>query len=94
MIIYNGQALESVAPVKIEDVRVSPIARNPQARQRPVRFGADFVRMGGGTRTVTITLAMLTQNTQPMQPIRDPQNLSNFWRPSDHLPIMVDFDMR
>ena len=26
-------------------------------------------------------------------PIRDPQNLSNFWRPSDHLPIMVDFDM-
>ena len=27
-------------------------------------------------------------------PIRDPQNLSNFWRPSDHLPIMVDFDMR
>jgi predicted phage tail component-like protein len=64
MIIYNGQALEAVAPVKIEDVRVSPIARNPQARQRPVRFGADFIRMGGGTRTVTITLAMLTQNTQ------------------------------
>ena len=27
-------------------------------------------------------------------PIRDPQNLSNFWRPSDHLPIIVDFDMK
>ena len=27
-------------------------------------------------------------------PVRDPQNLSNFWRPSDHLPILVDFDMR
>jgi len=27
-------------------------------------------------------------------PIRDPQNLSNFWRPSDHLPILVDFDMK
>ena len=27
-------------------------------------------------------------------PIRDPQNLSNFWRPSDHLPIIVDFDMQ
>ena len=26
MIIYNGQALEAVAPIKIEDVRVSPIA--------------------------------------------------------------------
>lgn len=27
-------------------------------------------------------------------PVRDPQNLGNFWRPSDHLPILVDFDMR
>ena len=27
-------------------------------------------------------------------PIRDPQNLSNFWRPSDHLPIVVDFNMK
>ena len=25
-------------------------------------------------------------------PVRDPQKLSNFWRPSDHLPIIVDFD--
>jgi len=27
-------------------------------------------------------------------PMKDPQNLSNFWRPSDHLPIIVDFDMK
>ena len=27
-------------------------------------------------------------------PVRDPQNLSNFWRPSDHLPIVVDFNMK
>ena len=27
-------------------------------------------------------------------PVRDPQGLSNFWRPSDHLPIVVDFDMK
>lgn len=27
-------------------------------------------------------------------PVRDPKMLSNFWRPSDHLPIVVDFDMR
>lgn len=26
-------------------------------------------------------------------PVRDAQGLSNFWRPSDHLPILVDFDM-
>ncbi len=24
-------------------------------------------------------------------PVRDPQGLSNFWRPSDHMPILVDF---
>lgn len=27
-------------------------------------------------------------------PVRDPQNLSNFWRPSDHMPILIDFDMK
>ncbi|MDR2954550.1 MAG: endonuclease [Prevotella sp.] len=27
-------------------------------------------------------------------PVRDPQKLSNFWHPSDHLPILVEFDMR
>ena len=26
-------------------------------------------------------------------PVRDPQKLSNFWRPSDHLPIIVDFNL-
>lgn len=26
-------------------------------------------------------------------PVRDPQNLSNFWHPSDHLPIIVDFEL-
>lgn len=26
-------------------------------------------------------------------PVRDAQKLSNFWRPSDHLPILVDFNM-
>ena len=25
------------------------------------------------------------------EPVRDPQELSNFWRPSDHRPIIVDF---
>lgn len=26
-------------------------------------------------------------------PVRDPQGLGNFWRPSDHLPIVLDFDI-
>ena len=62
MIVFNGIALESVAPVKIEDIRVSPIALNPVVRPRAIRFGSDFVRMAGGTRTVTITFAILDDN--------------------------------
>jgi endonuclease/exonuclease/phosphatase family metal-dependent hydrolase len=27
-------------------------------------------------------------------PVRDPQELRNFWHPSDHRPIIIDFDMR
>lgn len=27
-------------------------------------------------------------------PVRDPQNLSNFWRPSDHMPILIDFNLK
>ena len=62
MIIFNGIALESVANVKIDDIRVSPIKLNPVARGRAIRFGSDFVRMGGGERTVTITFALLDMN--------------------------------
>lgn len=62
MIFFNGTALEGVAPVKIDDIRVSPIEMTATARQRPVRWGADFVRMTGGSRTVDITFALLTNN--------------------------------
>ena len=62
MIVFNGIALESVANVRIEDIHVSPIALNPVARERAIRFGADFVRMGGGSRSVVITFAVLEQN--------------------------------
>ena len=59
MIIFDGTALESIAPVMIEDIRVSPVKLNPAVRQRPVRFGSEFVRMGGGERTVQITFAVM-----------------------------------
>ena len=62
MIIFNGTALESVAPVMVEDIRVSPIQLNPVERPRALQFGSEFVRMGGGTRTVTITFAVLEQD--------------------------------
>ena len=62
MIYFNGIALENVAPVKVEDIRVSPISLNVTARQRPIEYGAQFVRIGGGSRTVQITFALLEQS--------------------------------
>ena len=59
MIVYNGVSLDSVAPVKIEDIRVSPIRLNPVVRPRAIRFGSEFVRMGGGERTIAVTFALL-----------------------------------
>ena len=62
MIVFDGIALESVANVKIEDIRVSPVKLNPVARPRAIRGGSDFVRMRDGERTVTITFAVQDMN--------------------------------
>lgn len=62
MIVFNGVALESVAPVMVEDIKVSSIRYNPVVRSRAVRFGSEFVRMGGGERTVVVTFAILEPN--------------------------------
>lgn len=61
MIIYNNVELTDVAPVKIEDIVVSPIRYEPVVRPRAVQFGSDFIRMNGGTRTATISFALLEQ---------------------------------
>lgn len=63
MIVFDGVSIDSVAPVMIEDIKVSPIRYNPVVRPRAIRFGSEFVRMSGGERTVTITFAMLERNT-------------------------------
>lgn len=80
MIVFNGVSLESVAPVKIEDIRVSPIRYNPVVRPRAIRFGSEFVRMGGGERTVAITFALLD-----MDKITRHQSLMNIskWAKTD-----------
>ena len=62
MIYFDSVALESVAPVKVDDIHVSPVPLSPVTRQRAIRFGADYVRMGGGARTVNITFALLEIN--------------------------------
>jgi phage-related protein len=63
MIVFDGVSINSVAPVMIEDIRVSPIRYNPVVRPRAVRFGSQFVRMGGGERTIIISFALLDKNT-------------------------------
>ena len=67
MIYFRHQSLEAVAPVMIEDIRVSPIQLNPIVRDRPILAGADFVRMQQGQRTITITLAVLEQDFEKRQ---------------------------
>lgn len=59
MIKFNGVDMTETFPVMIEDIMVSPIQLNPIARQRAMQWGADFVRTNGGTRTVTISFALL-----------------------------------
>lgn len=59
MIIYDGVSIESVADVKIEDVRVSPIQFDEVTHPRAIRGGSDFVRSRAGTRTVAVTFALL-----------------------------------
>ena len=67
MIYFNGTALESVAPVKIEDIRVSPIAQTPVTRDRPLKAGQTFIRAREGTRSVQITFAVIEQDFDTRQ---------------------------
>lgn len=67
MIYFNGTALESVAPVKIEDIRVSPITQAPVSRDRALNAGADFIRTRDGTRTIMITFAIIEQDYDTRQ---------------------------
>lgn len=68
MIFFNDVSLESVAPqVRIMDVRVSPIALNPVARQRGALAGADFVRIIPRSRTVEVSFALIDDEWQTRQ---------------------------
>lgn len=62
MIVFDGVSIGSVANVMVEDIKVSPIQLSPVVRPRAIRFGSEFVRMGGGTRNVVITFALLEKN--------------------------------
>lgn len=81
MIFYNGVCLESVANVKIEDIRISPIQYNAVTRPRPVRGGSAFIRNRPGTRTVAITFALLNDDEVSRQKSIDNIDL---WAKTDH----------
>ena len=61
-IFFDGVSLDSIANVRIEDVRVSPIEIEDTTRPRAVNAGSGFVRSRKGTRTVTITFGVLDEN--------------------------------
>ena len=62
MILFDGVDIRSVADVKIEDIRVSAIQIKDVVRDRPIAAGATFVRPHYGTRTVTVTFALLNED--------------------------------
>ena len=62
MILFDGVDIQSVADVKIEDIRVSAIQIKDVVRDRPIAAGETFVRPHYGTRTVTVTFALLTDD--------------------------------
>ena len=62
MILFDGVDIQSVADVKIEDIRVSAIQIKDTVRDRPISSGADFIRARYGTRTVTVTFALLNDD--------------------------------
>ena len=62
MIIFDGVSIDSVAPVAIEDIKVSPIRLSPIVRPRAINWGSEFVRMRGGERTISVTFSLLQQN--------------------------------
>lgn len=74
MIFYDGVSLKSVADVKVEDIRVSPIQYEPVTRPRPARGGSVLVRNRAGTRTVAITFALLKDDEIARQKALDAIN--------------------
>lgn len=67
MILFDGVNMQSVAGVKIEDVRVSSIQFSPLARSRATSPGSVFVRNRAASRTVTVTFALLVQDRAARQ---------------------------
>lgn len=64
MITFDGVNINTVAPVKIDDIQLSAPSLEPTVNGRAIRAGADFVRMRDGTRTVQVTFALLEEDKE------------------------------
>lgn len=71
MVILNGVDINSVAAVKVEDIKVSAIQYSQTVRERTVLSGSDFVRNRAASRTVAITFALLAQDRNARQSALD-----------------------
>lgn len=89
MIVFNGVDLEEIAPVKIDDIRVSPMNVQPLDRQS-VGIGQRFVMMTGGQRTITITFALLEQNRDKR--FRLLEAIKEWARPWQECPLILPQD--
>lgn len=67
MIFFDNVDFQSVADVKVEDVRVSSIEYSPLSRSRATSPGSVLIRNRAGTRTVTITFALLKMDRMARQ---------------------------
>lgn len=90
MITFNDVNIEDIADIKIDDIRVSPIALNAVSRQRPVTWGQDFVRTTGASRTVAVTFALLNMDRdERFKLLTDITNWANVGKIANlYLPMM------
>ena len=62
MISFDGVDIRSVAPVKIVDILPSAVSLETTAKGRAITGGSDFVRTHDGSRTVSVSFAILEEN--------------------------------
>lgn len=67
MIYFHGQALESVAPVMVADIRVSAPEKDVLSQPYALKAGARFTRTRDGLRTVTISFSVFEADREARQ---------------------------
>ncbi|MBQ1776819.1 MAG: phage tail family protein [Acidaminococcaceae bacterium] len=89
MINFNGVDLEDIAPVRIDDIKVSPMDAKPVTRQN-VGVGQTFVRMSDGQRTITITFALLIEDKN--ERFQALEAIKAWARPWEEFPLILPQD--